>query len=64
MEERVAVRERNPEMAFPDVGRAIGAKWKILSAEEKQKWEAMAAQDKLRYQRELNEYESQKKDHE
>jgi len=57
-DERVIVREQNPDMVFSEVGKTIAANWQKLTFEQKQKWEEMGAQERSRYQTELKEYES------
>ncbi|KAM1717624.1 hypothetical protein ACFX11_025432 [Malus domestica] len=44
--ERHNVKRENPGIAFTDVGRVLGEKWKKMSAEEKEPYEAKARQDK------------------
>ena len=50
---RPLVKEENPEMAFGDIAKAIGAKWKGLSDKEKKPFDALAAEDKARYNAEI-----------
>ena len=56
------VRERlkveQPELAITEVGKEAGKLWKELSPSKKAKYEAMAAEDKLRYEREKAQYEA------
>jgi len=47
-----------PGMAVTDVSKAAGAEWNKIT--EKSKWEKMAAQDKIRYQREMAAYDGRK----
>ncbi|XP_024182651.1 FACT complex subunit SSRP1 isoform X2 [Rosa chinensis] len=54
--ERENVKKDNPGIAFTDVGRVLGDKWKKMSAEEKEPYEAKARQDKLRYKDEISGY--------
>ncbi|XP_050134174.1 uncharacterized protein LOC126610219 isoform X3 [Malus sylvestris] len=44
--ERDNVKRENPGIAFTDVGRVLGEKWRKMSAEEKEPYEAKARQDK------------------
>ena len=46
---RPVVKEANPDMAFGDIAKKIGADWKALGAEEKKPFEALAAADKIRF---------------
>jgi HMG (high mobility group) box len=41
---RAEVKEANPELSFTDIAKAIGAKWKELSEEERKKWVDTAAE--------------------
>ncbi|CAN6572090.1 unnamed protein product [Malus baccata var. baccata] len=56
--ERENVRRENPGIAFTAVGRALGEKWKKMSADEKEPYEAKARQDKERYKDEINGYKN------
>lgn len=55
-ENRDIVRAENPGIAFGEVGKLLGLKWKALSAEEKGPYETKAANDKKRYEKEKAEY--------
>merc|ERR1712037_1078535 len=50
-----------PGIKFIEMGRVLGERWRNLSVEEKKRFEEMANEDKLRYQQELKEYTSKKK---
>ncbi|KAI5341027.1 hypothetical protein L3X38_020301 [Prunus dulcis] len=56
--ERENVKKSNPGIAFTDVGRVLGDKWKKMSVEEKEPYEAKARQDKLRYKDEISGYKN------
>merc|ERR1740136_578445 len=45
-----------PGIKFVDMGRVLGERWRALTPEEKTKYEAMSAEDKMRYQVELQQY--------
>jgi hypothetical protein len=60
-EMRPKVKEETPDINFGDIGKVIGEKWKVISAEEKARYEAMANKDKERYTRELKTYNAKKK---
>ena len=53
---RPKIKADNPDMAFGDIAREIGKKFKELNDEEKEEWEAKAAKDKARYEAEMAEY--------
>ncbi|THG19259.1 hypothetical protein TEA_026234 [Camellia sinensis var. sinensis] len=56
--ERENIKKTNPGIAFTDVGRVLGEKWKKLSAEEKEPFEAKAQADKMRYKDEISGYKN------
>ncbi|KAJ8775142.1 hypothetical protein K2173_020146 [Erythroxylum novogranatense] len=56
--ERENVKKSNPGIAFGDITRAIGDKWKNMSAEEKEPYEAKARADKKRYKEEVSGYKN------
>eukprot|EP01036_Dinobryon_divergens_P052793 gene52793-70571_t len=45
-ETRAALKEENPEAGFGELSKLAGERWKVLSAEEKGKYEGMAERDK------------------
>ena len=53
---RPSVKEQNPEATFGDIARLISAKFKELSDDEKKIWQDKAAEDKVRYEREMAAY--------
>merc|ERR1711935_816972 len=53
---RPAVKEENPEAAFGDIARIISAQYKALKPDEREKWDAKAATDKVRYQQAMEAY--------
>ncbi|KAK9470076.1 high mobility group box domain-containing protein [Dipodascopsis tothii] len=55
-EQRDSVRTENPGIAFGQVGKVLGERWKALNAKEKAPYEARAAQDKKRYEEEKAAY--------
>jgi len=55
-EQRETVRSENPGIAFGQVGKVLGERWKALNAREKAPYEARAAQDKKRYEDEKAAY--------
>ena len=55
-ENRDIVRAENPGISFGQVGKALGDKWKALSAEDKVPYENKAEADKKRYEKEKAEY--------
>ncbi|PNW88436.1 hypothetical protein CHLRE_01g029450v5 [Chlamydomonas reinhardtii] len=46
---RDKVKAENPGIAFGEVGKLLGERWKAMSAEEKAPYDEMAAKDKVRY---------------
>lgn len=59
-EVRPKIMEEYPDIKFVDLGTIMGERWRALSAEEKKKFEAQAAQDKERFNKEMAEYTAQK----
>mmetsp|Transcript_36112 Transcript_36112/g.81312 ORF Transcript_36112/g.81312 Transcript_36112/m.81312 type:complete len:178 (-) Transcript_36112:97-630(-) len=55
---REDLRKANPDMAMKDILRELGQKWKDLDPSEKEKWEEKAKEDRDRFLREKEEYES------
>jgi len=53
---RPTVKEENPEAAFGDIARIISAKYKALKDNERKIWDEKAAEDKERYQRDMEAY--------
>ncbi|PIA62533.1 hypothetical protein AQUCO_00200505v1 [Aquilegia coerulea] len=56
--ERDNLRKSNPGMAFTDVGRALGERWRSMTAEEKEPFEAKARVDQKRYKEAMADYKS------
>ncbi|XP_039117381.1 FACT complex subunit SSRP1 [Dioscorea cayenensis subsp. rotundata] len=56
--ERENIKKSNPGLSFTDVGRALGDRWKKMSAEEKEPFEAMARADMKRYREAMAGYKS------
>jgi hypothetical protein len=53
---RPTVKEENPEASFGDIARIISAQFKALGTKDRAKWDKKAADDKIRYQREMAVY--------
>ncbi|XWS44275.1 hypothetical protein CRYUN_Cryun15aG0030800 [Craigia yunnanensis] len=56
--ERENIKKSNPGVSFTESSRIVGEKWKKLSAEEKEPYEAKAQADRKRYQDEKHGYEN------
>ncbi|THG15340.1 hypothetical protein TEA_005317 [Camellia sinensis var. sinensis] len=56
--ERENIKKINPGIAFTDVGRVLGDKWKKMTAAEKEPYEAKAQADKKRYKDEISGYKN------
>lgn len=41
------MKKENPDISFGEVGKALGDKWKNISATEKAKYDEMAKKDKV-----------------
>ena len=55
-EERVSMRQQNPNMSFGELTKVIAVKWKELAADEKTRYIAQAELNKERYVKEMDEY--------
>lgn len=55
-DERPKVMEEYPELKFVEMGAMLGERWRNLPTEEKQKYEDLAADDKARFNKEMEEY--------
>jgi structure-specific recognition protein 1 len=60
-ENREKLKKENPDMSFGDLGKALGEQWKMISADEKAKYEEMAKNDKERHKKEMSEYTAKQK---
>ncbi|KAK4761964.1 hypothetical protein SAY87_029848 [Trapa incisa] len=56
--EREKMKKSNPGVSFADASREIADKWRGMSAEEKEPYEAKARADKKRYRDELSDYKN------
>jgi len=56
-EQRENVRAENPGIAFGQVGKVLGERWKALSQKQRDPYEAKAAADKKRYEDEKAAYQ-------
>ena len=61
IEERPKLVKSKPNLAFGEVGKALGAAWAKMSAGAKKPYEAKAAKDKARYEKEKAAYAKKKK---
>eukprot|EP00741_Cyanophora_paradoxa_P014565 tig00020806_g14045.t1 len=59
-DKRESIKAENPGASFGEIGKLTGDKWKGMTAEEKAPYEAKAAADKARYEREMASYKSGK----
>lgn len=55
-ETRPKILEKNPGIKFIELGKLLGEMWRELPAEEKKVYEDLAAQDKARWQFEMEQY--------
>ena len=56
---REKIKTDNPDIKFTEIAKVAGARWKELSAADKQPYEAKAAADKERYAAEMKAYKQQ-----
>jgi len=59
-ENRAKLKEENPEASFGELAKLVSSAYKALDADEKEKYEEMAREDKKRYKGELDDYSPQK----
>jgi len=57
-EQRENVRAENPGIAFGQVGKVLGERWKALSEKQRGPYEAKAVTDKKRYEDEKAAYQA------
>lgn len=53
---REGVKSENPDIKFTEIAKVIGAEWKDMSDRAKKQYQAEAAQDKVRYDAEMEKY--------
>jgi len=53
---RPQVKADNPEATFGEIARTISSQFKALSDKERKIWDEKAAADKIRYEREMADY--------
>ena len=53
---RQKILQESPNLPITEVSKIIGAQWRVISPEEKAKYEALSTADKERYQREMQQY--------
>lgn len=61
-ENRARLKKENPSLTFGELGKLLGEQYKKLSGTEKKKYEDLAAEDKKRYKKEMESFESKSKD--
>jgi high mobility group protein B2 len=59
-EMRPKIMQEYPGIKFVDMGRLLGERWRALMPEEKKRYEEMAAEDKIRFQKENEQYVANK----
>jgi hypothetical protein len=56
---RPKIMEEYPGIKFVEMGSILGERWRNLPPEEKKRYEDMAAQDKARFNAEMQQYQAQ-----
>ncbi|KAJ3443362.1 high mobility group protein [Anaeramoeba flamelloides] len=56
VEQRKILRKENKELPFKELIKIVTERWKNLSETEKKPYYSMANQDKIRYEKEMEEY--------
>lgn len=59
-EMRPKILQEYPGIKFVELGRVLGERWRALTPEEKKRFEAMAAEDKIRFSVEMQQYSANK----
>jgi len=49
-------KSKGQELSFPDIGRELGKKWKLMTDAQKRPYQDMNARDKMRHEQEMKEY--------
>jgi len=57
---RPQIMKESPGIKFVELGTRMGERWRALTPEEKKKYEDMAAEDKIRFNSEMQKYMAQK----
>jgi len=58
--QRETIKTENPDLSFGDLSKKLGETWKGMDAEARTVYEEQAAEDKLRFKKETEEYNSMK----
>jgi high mobility group protein B2 len=53
---RPQIQQEYPGIKFTELGKVLGQRWRALSPQERKRYEDMAAQDKIRFQLEMQQY--------
>ena len=56
LDARPKILEETPDLTFRDIGHVMGERWRALSAEDKQKYDELANNDKKRFKEEMDAY--------
>merc|ERR1712072_1211253 len=56
IDQRPVMQRRQPELKIADVSKVLGERWRNMSAAQKAKYDAKAAADKKRYEKEMKAY--------
>lgn len=59
-DERPRVKETIPDSSVGEVAKELGRRWNECTDDQKSKYEALAAKDKARYEKEMNAYKGKK----
>lgn len=57
---REKVKQENPGIAFTEIAKVLGEKWRNVSADDKKEFEEQAAKDKSRYEEQMAAYKANK----
>jgi hypothetical protein len=55
-EERPRIKQEMPDIKFTDMGVILGERWRALSKDQKERYETLANQEKIRFAQETENY--------
>jgi upstream-binding transcription factor len=62
IEHRVLMRQEDPSLTVTDISKKLGALWRSMPPDQKQKYVELAAKDKQRFQLEMQDFQATKND--
>ena len=59
IEQRPSEQKKNPSLGIADISKLLGQQWRTMSDSQKARYEKLAAQDKIRYEKEMKTFKPQ-----